>query len=75
MIPSFEGLEPGTVVTGPFFSDGSTGVGIVRSRGRALWTRVADSYVAVEVIAGDRISGGYRPESLTAQPRLAEGYP
>lgn len=65
-------LTPGTVVIGPFYSDKRGGVGIVRAQGRLLWTRVGEGYTPVEVIIGDRINGGYRPESLTVVERLRE---
>ena len=58
-------IAPGTIVLGPFWSDGDRmGVGIVVERGHRLWTRVDEGYVPVMVINGDRINGGYRPESL-----------
>lgn len=58
-------LEPGTVVLGPFYSDGREGVGVVVKRGRELWTRVPDEYVPVRPVKGDRVRCGYRPVSLT----------
>lgn len=57
--------QPGAIVLGPFYSDGRPGVGIIRPVGRELWTRVGNGYVPVEIIAGDRARGGYRPETLT----------
>jgi hypothetical protein len=57
--------EPGAVVTGPFFSDESLGVGVVVKRGRPIWTRVGEGYVPVRVLKGDRASGGYNPEHLS----------
>jgi hypothetical protein len=59
-------LTPGTLVLGPFYSDDHQGVGVIVARGRELWTQVGEGYVPVRVIAGDRVPGGYRPESLTA---------
>lgn len=63
-------LSPGTVVSGPFFSDRSLGVGIIVRRSRDLWTQAPEGYVAVRVVLGDRCSGGYQPEGLTELPTL-----
>jgi hypothetical protein len=65
-------FRPGTVVIGPFFSDGSRGVGIVRERGQRGWRAVGGEYQPVEILVGDRINGGYRPASLAAVPRVKE---
>lgn len=60
--------KPGDTVMGPFYSDTgddqARGVGVIVARGRELWTQVPLDYVCVRVLAGDRASGGYRPESL-----------
>lgn len=64
------GLEPGTVVVGPFWSDGRQGVGVVVPRGRMLWTRTTAPYVPVRILNGDRIPGGYDPADLTPVPGL-----
>lgn len=58
-------LAVGTLVTGPFFSSGAQGTGVIVKRGREIWTRVGEGYVPVKVISGDRCSGGYRRSSLT----------
>lgn len=58
-------IEPGTIVSGQFFSNGNYGIGIVAAVGRPLWTRVPEGYVPVKIVTGDRIDGGYRPEGLT----------
>jgi hypothetical protein len=67
-------FRPGTVVIGPFFSDGTRGVGIVRERaaGTRSWRAVPAEYQPVEVLVGDRINGGYRPAALAAVPRVKE---
>jgi hypothetical protein len=67
------GPAPGTIVAGPFWSGDPTckGVGVVVKRGRQLWTQVSEGYVPVEVIVGDRASGGYRPKTLEPVDRLA----
>lgn len=50
-------LEPGT--------DGRPGV--ITERSYTFWTRVGEGYVPVRVIRGDRINGGYRPETLAVK--------
>jgi hypothetical protein len=70
VMAGLEQFAPDTVVAGPFFSDGSTGVGIVKAQGRELWTRVGEGYVPVLVVVGDRCPGGYRAETLVPVPRL-----
>jgi hypothetical protein len=57
-------LTPGTLVLGPFYSDGRQGCGVIAKRGRELWTQVSEGYVPVMPIAGDRVRGGYRRENL-----------
>lgn len=59
-------LKPGTIVRGPFYSDGHEGAGVIVAPGREIWTRVLDEkeYIAVKVLAGDRGNGGYRKTSL-----------
>lgn len=57
-------MTVGTLVLGPFYSDGHQGAGVVVARGRELWTQVGAGYVPVRVIAGNRVSGGYSPDSL-----------
>lgn len=66
-------VKPGTVVAGAFWSDDDRprGIGVVVARSRALWTQVPPQYVAVRVLHGDRISGGYRIENLTPIDGLA----
>lgn len=66
-------FEPGETVFGPFWSDDDRprGIGIVVASGREVWTRVPEGYVAVRVIVGDRVNGGYKPESLRPSPSKA----
>ena len=64
LIQQWRELAPGTLVSGPFYSDGKRGAGRVVARGRELWTRVGIDYVPVKVLVGDRASGGYRPQDL-----------
>lgn len=64
-------FEPGTIVRGPFWSDGSEGIGVIVCEGRQVWTKVEDkAYVPVKIIVGNRCNGGYRRAKLTAVPEL-----
>lgn len=63
-------LQPGTVVTGPFYADESLGVGVIAKCGRSLWTQVGEGYVPVRIIQGNRASGGYKADGLTALDEL-----
>jgi hypothetical protein len=60
-------IQPGTVVSGPFWSHSpdAKGVGVVVEQSRQLWTQVGDGYVPVKVLVGDRSRGGYRPDALS----------
>lgn len=64
-------LKPGTVVRGPFTiinaydREYAQGVGIVQKRGKRYPYNVGPDHVPVRIVVGDRVSGGYRPESLT----------